>query len=98
MNPMSTAVDTGLPASVVAEYLDRVGLTGERSTLSELAPAHVTAIPFENVDVVLRRHRGIGLDAVVDTIIRRRRGGYCYEHAPPDGRRAGPTSGTRCDP
>jgi len=78
---MSTAVDTGLPASVVAEYLDRVGLSGERPTLSELTRAHVAAIPFENVDVVLGRHRGIGLDVVVDKLVRRRRGGYCYEHA-----------------
>lgn len=64
----------------VGEYLDRIGLSG-RPALAELTRAHVEAIPFENVDVVLGRHRGIGLDAVVDKLVRRRRGGYCYEHA-----------------
>lgn len=78
---MSTAVATGLSSTVVAEYLDRIGLPGARPALHELTRAHVAAIPFENVDVVLGRHRGIGLDAIVDKLVRRPRGGYCYEHA-----------------
>lgn len=67
----------------VAAYLDRVGLSGRSGppTLAELTRAHVAAIPFENVDVVLGRHRGIGLDVIVDKLVHRRRGGYCYEHA-----------------
>jgi N-hydroxyarylamine O-acetyltransferase len=77
---MSTAT-ADLTDTVVAEYLERVGLTAESPTLPELTRAHVAAIPFENVDVVLGRHRGLGLDAVVDKLVRRRRGGYCYEHA-----------------
>lgn len=81
MDPVSIAVDTELPATVVAEYLDRVGLVGDRPALHELTRAHVAAIPFENVDVVLGRHPGIGLDAIVDKLVRRPRGGYCYEHA-----------------
>lgn len=77
---MSTAVDTALSDAQVSDYLDRIGLSGAPS-LPELTRAHVAAIPFENVDVVLGRHRGIALDVIVDKLVRRRRGGYCYEHA-----------------
>lgn len=86
MEVMSTA--TASPTDVadtdVAEYLARIGHPGgppTAATLHGLTRAHVAAIPFENVDVVLGRHRGIGLDVVVDKLVRRRRGGYCYEHA-----------------
>lgn len=70
--------------SVVDEYLARVDHPGGPPTLETLrglTRAHVETIPFENLDVVLGQHRGIGLDAVVDKLVRRRRGGYCYEHA-----------------
>ncbi|HEY0575729.1 MAG TPA: arylamine N-acetyltransferase [Pseudonocardia sp.] len=46
-----------------------------------LHEAHVRTIPFENVDVLLGSHRGLGLDAITDKLVRRRRGGYCFEHA-----------------
>lgn len=64
-------------------YLARVGhphAEPSAKTLSSLHAAHVRAIPFENVDVVLRRHRGIELPAIVDKLVRRNRGGYCFEH------------------
>ncbi|MFI7123142.1 arylamine N-acetyltransferase [Amycolatopsis sp. NPDC049868] len=56
----------------------RVGPSLE--ALRSLHAAHVRAIPFENVDVVLCRHRGIELPAIMDKLVRRNRGGYCYEH------------------
>lgn len=42
--------------------------------------AHRLAIPFENFDVLLGR--GVSLDpgAIFDKLVRRRRGGYCFEH------------------
>jgi N-hydroxyarylamine O-acetyltransferase len=43
--------------------------------------AHVQAIPFENVDVVLKQHKGISLDVVSAKLVGRRRGGYCYEQS-----------------
>lgn len=49
--------------------------------LRSLHEAHVRAIPFENVDVVLGTHRGLGLDVISDKLVHRDRGGYCYEHA-----------------
>ncbi|WP_033290999.1 arylamine N-acetyltransferase family protein [Amycolatopsis jejuensis] len=76
-------------------YLDRIGQPKppkppkqpksreepSAAALSRLAQAHVEAIPFENVDVVLGRHRGIELDVVSEKLVGRRRGGYCYEQA-----------------
>ncbi len=64
-------------------YLDRIGqerATSSADALRELAKAHVLAIPFENVDVVLKQHKGIALDDVVAKLVGRHRGGYCYEH------------------
>ncbi|MDD7940206.1 arylamine N-acetyltransferase [Actinomycetospora lutea] len=80
---VQTAVSAALSDADVTAYLERIGLSGPSAppTLPELTRAHVAAIPFENVDVVLGRHRGIALDVVVDKLVRRRRGGYCYEHA-----------------
>lgn len=49
--------------------------------LRSLHEAHVRAIPFENVDVVLGTHRGLGLDVISDKLVHRYRGGYCFEHA-----------------
>lgn len=65
-------------------YLDRIGhprVPPSADALRSLHEAHVRAIPFENVDVVLGTHHGLGLDAISDKLVRRRRGGYCYEHA-----------------
>lgn len=68
----------------VDRYLARVGLPRSEpsaAALRSLHAAHVRAIPFENVDVVLGRHRGISLPVVFDKLVGRKRGGYCYEHA-----------------
>jgi N-hydroxyarylamine O-acetyltransferase len=66
-------------------YFARIGWTGDvaptLATLDGLVRAHVTAIPFENLDVLLGVPVSLELDAVVDKLIDRRRGGYCYEHA-----------------
>lgn len=64
-------------------YFGRIGWSGEASpslaTLHALSRAHVEAIPFENLDVLLGR--GVDLaDAAVDQkLIHQRRGGYCFE-------------------
>jgi N-hydroxyarylamine O-acetyltransferase len=68
----------------VDAYLNRVGLPWVPPTaesLRALHRAHVLAIPFENVDVLLGTHRGLAPEAIVDKLVRRRRGGYCFEHA-----------------
>lgn len=68
----------------VDAYLERIGhprAPPSAETLRSLHVAHVRAIPFENVDVVLAAHPGLSLEAISDKLVRRRRGGYCYEHA-----------------
>jgi N-hydroxyarylamine O-acetyltransferase len=64
-------------------YLKRVGLTHagppDLDTLRRLHAAHVAAIPFENLDILLGRGVGLELDTLRDKLIARRRGGYCFE-------------------
>ncbi|MDT0317406.1 arylamine N-acetyltransferase family protein [Streptomyces millisiae] len=66
-------------------YLDRVHWSGPRAadarTLRALHRAHVTTLPFENLDaVVLGTAPSLALADIQDKLVRRRRGGYCYEH------------------
>ncbi|WP_130344989.1 arylamine N-acetyltransferase family protein [Herbihabitans rhizosphaerae] len=65
-------------------YLARIDhpvLTPSVDGLTSLHQAHVRAIPFENVDVVLGTHAGIGMPAITAKLVDRARGGYCYEHS-----------------
>jgi N-hydroxyarylamine O-acetyltransferase len=65
-------------------YLARIGHDRVRPSadaLRSLHRAHVLAIPFENIDVILGTHPGISLDAIQAKLVGRQRGGYCYEHA-----------------
>lgn len=67
----------------VARYLDRIGLSGplqpDLATLERLQRAHLTAVPFENLDVYGRR--GVRTDDAwsVAKVVDRRRGGWCFE-------------------
>ncbi|UFS99377.1 arylamine N-acetyltransferase family protein [Nocardia huaxiensis] len=65
-------------------YLARIGFTGERTptlaTLRALQYAHVTELPFENLEIILGRGIPLDLESLQDKMIRRRRGGYCYEN------------------
>lgn len=65
-------------------YFARIGYRGPRSatlaTLNEIARAHVEAIPFENLDVLLGWPIDLELGAIQRKLIEARRGGYCFEH------------------
>jgi N-hydroxyarylamine O-acetyltransferase len=65
-------------------YLRRVGHDGDTAptaqTLAALHRAHLAAIPFENLDIILGRGIGVDLDSVQAKLVHGRRGGYCYEH------------------
>ena len=64
-------------------YLQRIGharVEPSADSLHSLHRAHVLAIPFENIDVILGTHPGLGLDAIQAKLVGRQRGGYCYEH------------------
>lgn len=65
-------------------YLARTGCTGvaatDAATLRHLHRAHAATIPFENLDIVLGRGVELELDAIQAKLVRRARGGYCFEH------------------
>src|SRR4029453_11469883 len=64
-------------------YLARVEVSGEppsRAALDRLLEAHVRRFTFDNIDVLLEQHPGVGLDAVQSKFVGRGRGGYCFEH------------------
>lgn len=67
----------------IAAYLERIRyegpLDGSAEMLAGLQHAHLLAVPYENLDIL----RGVPLSlepgALWDKIVRRRRGGYCFE-------------------
>lgn len=65
-------------------YLARIGYGGPldptAETLRGLHRAHAGSIPFENLDIVLGRTISVDLPDIQDKLLRRPRGGYCYEH------------------
>jgi N-hydroxyarylamine O-acetyltransferase len=61
--------------------IDQPAAPPSASALRSLARAHVLSIPFENVDVVLGSHGGLAPEVINDKLVRRARGGYCFEHA-----------------
>jgi hypothetical protein len=77
-DPMADAAALDLPA-----YLRRIGYAGalspSRSTLDALHLAHATAIPFENLDILLGVPIRLDLANLQSKLVFRRRGGYCFE-------------------
>jgi N-hydroxyarylamine O-acetyltransferase len=68
----------------IPAYLGAVDVRPAEPTLDlleELHGKHVRTFPFGNVDVLLGGHPGVAPDAVQDQLVRRRRGGYCFEHS-----------------
>lgn len=65
-------------------YLDRIGYEGGRApsleTLRGLQRAHVLGMRWDTIDSFLYREVRIDVPSVVDKLVRRGRGGYCYEH------------------
>lgn len=72
-----------LRSEEVDRYLARIGAArppgADAAALAELQLAHLRAVPFENLDI----HRDVPIllepDRIVEKIVDRRRGGYCYE-------------------
>lgn len=74
----------GIEALDLDGYLARLGVAGRppsRAALDELHEAHVRTFTFDNIDVLLGIHPGVGLDAVQAKFVGRGRGGYCFEHS-----------------
>ena len=49
------------------------------AALASLHRAHLTAVPFENLDIALGRPIRLDRAALLAKVVRARRGGYCYE-------------------
>ena len=67
----------------LTDYFARIGYDGspaaDLATLQALSRLHPRAIPFENLDVQLKRPVSMEPEAVFDKLVTRRRGGWCYE-------------------
>ncbi len=70
----------GVPAGAVAGAQDKTsGGEAALTTLRELHEAHVAAIPFENLDILLGRPIRLDLASLQAKLVAGRRGGYCFE-------------------
>ena len=71
------------PSIDVDRYLERIGFEGnvrlDLATLTALQRAHLTAVPFENLDIVAGVPVSTALSWSVPKIVERRRGGWCFE-------------------
>ena len=67
----------------LVSYLQRIKYEGtlepDATTLRALQIAHLRTVPFENLDIHLRRPITLELERLIDKIVLRRRGGFCYE-------------------
>jgi N-hydroxyarylamine O-acetyltransferase len=66
-----------------AAYLTRIGvarpLVLDAGALRELHRAHLMAVPFENLSIHLGESISLDEADLIDKIVGRRRGGFCYE-------------------
>ncbi|MCF0120144.1 MAG: arylamine N-acetyltransferase, partial [Oscillospiraceae bacterium] len=72
------------PLPDVNAYLERIGLTEAPAITPEgldtLVFAHQRSVPFENYELCeLDGHIDISIEKLFDKVVRRRRGGYCFE-------------------
>jgi N-hydroxyarylamine O-acetyltransferase len=67
----------------IDRYLARINDDGpvgpSLETLRRLHYAHLLSVPFENLDIHLKRPIVLDLDLVYTKVVEKRRGGYCYE-------------------
>jgi len=88
----TAALPPAEPASVIwgserldlQAYLARIGHRGDVdanvATFRALHRAHVSTIPFENLDILLQRPIELDVEAVQAKLVGDGRGGYCHEH------------------
>lgn len=65
-------------------YFERIGYDGPSDvsvdTLRQVHRAHLLAVPFENLDIHLKRPIVLDEARLIDKIVTQARGGFCYEH------------------
>ena len=69
----------------LSAYFERINYHGTADprldVLQDLVTAHTRTIPFENLDPLLGRPiDDLSPESLADKLVRRGRGGYCYEH------------------
>ena len=66
-----------------AAYLERIRYTGPitptAETLRQIHRSHLLAVPFENLDIPLKRKILCDESSFLHKIVDKRRGGFCYE-------------------
>ncbi|MBA0127690.1 arylamine N-acetyltransferase [Haloechinothrix sp. YIM 98757] len=69
--------------TTVKAYLRRIQAphvtTADRATLAELHLRHLETVPFENLSIHLGERIELEETSLVDKLVHRRRGGFCYE-------------------
>jgi N-hydroxyarylamine O-acetyltransferase len=72
-----------LTDDMLAAYLARIGVPGppalDAGALRDLHRAHLLAVPFENLSIHLGEPISLAEADLIDKIVARRRGGFCYE-------------------
>lgn len=74
---------TGTNGIDLGAYLERTGapapLAPSAEALADLQQAHVGAVPFENLDILLGCPITLDLETLQAKLVTARRGGYCFE-------------------
>lgn len=72
-----------LSPELLDKYLQRIKLTTEltatRPLLDEIHYSHLINIPFENIDITLGNRIELSERVILDKVLNKRRGGFCYE-------------------
>jgi N-hydroxyarylamine O-acetyltransferase len=67
----------------IPQYLERIGLNShpgrDEDGLKEIHAAQAFAIPFENLEIHLGRTISLKPEDLIEKILERNRGGYCFE-------------------
>lgn len=83
LQPISDCIRDVKVKMDIKAYFDRINYQGPtdptRETLSALHRAHMLTVPFENLDIPLKRPIVLDEGLLFDKIVNRRRGGFCYE-------------------
>lgn len=66
-------------------YLERIEYSEKETkpayeVLEALHFAHATHIPFENLDILLKRPIRLDIESLQNKLVKNQRGGYCFEH------------------
>lgn len=72
------------PSAKAQAYFNRIGFAFDRGLseeefLNKLQYAHVTSVPYENLDILCHVPLKLDTDSLFEKIVVNKRGGYCFE-------------------